>query len=124
MLLAQTLKAENKELAASLRKFYEAKQDSLPVDAKAFDRLFRTVLATKAMDDAPSLQESVARKQYNTMRMPPMPGCAAPMPAPMPGGAPPQRHEMSQMAYRGGGGGGMYGAMNGAPLPGGAVPRE
>eukprot|EP01083_Nonionella_stella_P301896 1038317_1 len=61
ILLAHAFKAEKKDLASSLLKFYEAKQDSMEVDPQRFDTLFRTALATKAMDDAPTIQQNIAQ---------------------------------------------------------------
>ena len=46
-------------MADSLLKFFQFKQDSMDVDAQTFDRLFRTALATKAMDDAPTIQQNI-----------------------------------------------------------------
>merc|ERR1712228_172206 len=61
ILLAQLFKNENKELSSSLLKFYKSKQESLDIDPKAFDKWFRTALATKAMDDAPTIQQNITK---------------------------------------------------------------
>ena len=62
VLLAQRFKKDNPSLCSSILKYYKSKQESLEINPQTFDILFRTALATKAMDDAPTIQQNIERE--------------------------------------------------------------
>eukprot|EP00483_Globobulimina_turgida_P004479 UN04488 len=62
ILLAQVFKKEKRELAESLLKYFKSSQKAMDIDPQTFDTLFRTALATKAMDDAPTIQDNIKKK--------------------------------------------------------------